>query len=86
MQKWMVTGLTATGYLSWQFYGTMASDRVLKFGAIISNMEVTKENNFNLLINYMYADIACFFVLFKNKNNNEVTVANCQSYIVMSCH
>ena len=30
----------------------------------------------------MDADIA----LVKNKNNNEVMVVNCQSYIVMSCH
>ena len=38
-----VTGLIATGYLCQQFYRTMASDRVFKFGAIISNMEVTKK-------------------------------------------
>ena len=34
----------------------------------------------------MDADIACFFALVRNKNNNEVTVVNCQSYIVMPCH
>ena len=58
-----VTGLIATGYLCQQFHRTMASDRVFKFGAIISNMEVTKKkfSLFNLLIKYMDADIACFW-------------------------
>ena len=36
----------------------------------------------------MDGDIACFWLLAldRNKNNNEVTVVSCQSYIVMSCH
>ena len=37
------------------------------------------------LIKYMDADIACFWLLplDRHKNNNEVTVVNCQSYIVI---
>ena len=36
----------------------------------------------------MDGDISCFWLLalVRNKNNNEVTEVNCQSYIVMSCH
>ena len=30
MQTWMVTGLTATGYICQKFYGTITSDRVFK--------------------------------------------------------